>query len=361
VTDSLTARANTGAGTDQLAVDQVPGGAAGVVKVALGAAGAVDGYLSDASPMPIQGVFAEDSQHVSGHLGMQVLAVRRDADTAPGIDGDYVPLVTNAIGRLKVSVLPAATAVTTQAITAAAQTIVVDVSRESNVVVDILSGTFAGHNSTFEVSLDGVTYKACLMVRSNTTTTTAESTTGVLAAVPAYSWEASVNGFSFFRVRCTAHTSGTVNYGIGFGAFASEVLPAASVSGTQPVSGTVTATVTGGTVVGVAPTASIISSAATTNGTIVKASAGTLYSVTASNTGAAVAFLKLHNSTTVTVGTTPVALTIPIPAGGIVSLDLGPQGMRYGTGICLSITNLAADSDTTAVALAQVKTNIAFI
>lgn len=359
--DTLLAKANVGAGTDQLAVDNITGGAAGVVKVALGIAGAVDGYVSNTTPMPIQGVFVEDTQHASGDRGMHVMGVRQDADTAPGADGDYVPFLMNAIGRLKVSCLPGATTNGGGAITAAAQTIVVDVSRQSNITVDLSSGTFAGHNSTFEVSLDGVVWKACLMVRSNTATTVAESTTGVLAAAPAYSWEASVNGFNQFRVRCTAHTSGTANYVIGFGAFATEPLPAASVSGTQPVSGTVTATVTGGTVVGVAPTASIVNSAATTNGTVVKGSAGTLYCVTASNTGAAVAFLKLHNSATVTVGTTAVALTIPIPAGGIVSLDLGPQGMRYGTGICLSITNLAADTDTTAVALGQVKTNIAFI
>lgn len=361
MTDSLIAKANVGAGLDSLAVDNVPGGAAGVVKIALGAAGSVDGYLSAGSPMPIQGAYAEDTPHVSGDRGLFMMGVRQDSDGSPGTDGDYHALLFNAVGRAKVSCLPGATTNGSGGITAAAQTIVVDVSRQSNVTVDLSSGTFVGHNSTFEVSLDGSTWKACLMVRSNTATTVAESTTGVLGAVPTYSWEASVNGFNQFRIRCTAHTSGTANYQIGFGAFATEPLPAASVSGTQPVSGTVTATVTGGTVVGVTPTASIINSAATTNGTVVKASAGTLYSVTASNTGIAVAYVKLHNSTAVTVGSTAVALTIPVPAGDYVSIPFGMQGMRYGTGICLSITNLAADTDTTAVAASQVKTNIAFI
>lgn len=129
------------------------------------------------------------------------------------------------------------------------------------------------------------------------------------------------------------------------------------------VSGTVTATVTGGTVVGVAPatTNAILSSAATTNGTVAKASAGTIYGLTASNTGAAVAFVKLHNSTTITVGTTAVALTVPIPAGGVVSVAWGAQGMRYSAGICYSITNLSADNDTTAVAAGQVKVNLSYI
>jgi len=35
--------------------------------------------------------------------------------------------------------------------------------------------------------------------------------------------------------------------------------------------------------------------------------------------------------------------------------------IQNGTGICLSITNLAPDNDTTAVALGQVKTNLAYI
>lgn len=130
-----------------------------------------------------------------------------------------------------------------------------------------------------------------------------------------------------------------------------------------PVSGAVTATVTGGTVVGVAPTTTnaILSSAATTNGTVAKASAGTIYGLTVSNTGPTAAFVKLHNSTTITVGTTAVALTVPVPAGGVVSLALGTQGMLYETGICYSITNRAADTDTTAVARNDVKVNLSYI
>ena len=143
---------------------------------------------------------------------------------------------------------------------------------------------------------------------------------------------------------------------------AAETLAGRTIN-TGAVSGTVTATVTGGTVVGVAPTTTnaILSSAATTNGTVAKASAGTIYGLTVSNTGAAAAFVKLHNSTTITVGTTAVALTVPVPAGGVVSLAWGTQGMRYATGICYSITNLAADTDTTAVALNQVKVNLSYI
>ena len=110
------------------------------------------------------------------------------------------------------------------------------------------------------------------------------------------------------------------------------------------------------------PTSSIINSAATTNATSVKASAGTVYSVTASNTGAAVAYVKVYNTAAApTVGTTTIAITIPVPAGGTVNLPFGAAGARFSTGIGLSITNLGTDADTTAVVAAQVKVITAYI
>lgn len=104
------------------------------------------------------------------------------------------------------------------------------------------------------------------------------------------------------------------------------------------------------------PTAIAINSAATTNATSVKASAGTLYGITCSNAGAAAAFVKLYNKASApTVGTDVPVITIPIGASGVVSLNLGELGHRFATGIALAITNLVADTDTTAVAAAQVK------
>ena len=121
---------------------------------------------------------------------------------------------------------------------------------------------------------------------------------------------------------------------------------------TQPVSGTVTAN--GGTIA--TPTVISLSSAATTNATSSKNAAGTLYSINASNTGAAAAFLKLYNKASApTVGTDVPVLTITVPPGDCRMLEFGPLGFRFALGIAFAITNLAADSDTTAVALAQVK------
>lgn len=47
--------------------------------------------------------FLEDSPHVSGDYGTQVLSVRTDATTTLGADGDYVPFQTDSNGRLKVN------------------------------------------------------------------------------------------------------------------------------------------------------------------------------------------------------------------------------------------------------------------
>ena len=135
---------------------------------------------------------------------------------------------------------------------------------------------------------------------------------------------------------------------------AADFLCTATVNGSLTSAGTTTATPA-------TPTANILSSAASTNGTIVKGSAGTLYSVVVSNVGAGAAYLKFHNSTTVTAGTTAVAITVTVPASGTVSLEFGALGMRFGTGICLSITGAAADNDTTNVAAAQVKVLTSFI
>jgi hypothetical protein len=112
----------------------------------------------------------------------------------------------------------------------------------------------------------------------------------------------------------------------------------------------------------VTPTPSNINSAASTNATSVKNAAGTLFGISCSNSGAAAAFVKLYNKASApTVGTDTPVLTIPIPASGIVSVNLGTLGHRFTTGIALAITNLVADSDATTVAANQVKVMVDYV
>ncbi len=358
---------------DVIASDDVSGVKYQIVKIDVGGDGA-SAPLGTANPLPVGGalltslagtIYNHNAPFVDGSAGQLILGKRRDSDSTTVADGDFNTFNMDEEGRLKVASKPASYAPTVGNVTSATSTVFINTTRFSNLMIHC-TGTFAGVNVTFEGSLNSTNgtdgnWFGVQAIRSNANTI--ETTTGVLGAAPAYAWELSVNALTYFRVRATAWTSGTQVWTMIPGTYATEPIPGAQISGTQPVSGTVTATVTGGTVVGVTPTTTnaILSSAATTNGTVAKATAGTIYGLTCSNTGAAAAFVKLYNSATVTVGTTAVALTVAVPAGGVVSLNWGTQGMRYSTGICYSITNLAADSDTTAVAAGQVKVNLSYI
>jgi hypothetical protein len=57
----------------------------------------------NAAVTTLPGIYAEDSAHASGDLGMQVLAVRNDAGTPLAADGDYIPFTTDATGALRVA------------------------------------------------------------------------------------------------------------------------------------------------------------------------------------------------------------------------------------------------------------------
>lgn len=302
----------------------------------------------------------EDSASADGDPGIVMLAQRRDTDAAAAsTDGDYATLKMDEAGRLKVATQPASYAAITGNITANGQTVFADCTRFSNLMIHC-TGTFSTVNVTFEGSLNSTNgtdgnWFTVQAIRSNANTI--ETTTGNLSAAPAYAWELSVNALKYFRVRATAFTSGTQVWTMIPGTYATEPIPGAQISGTQPVSGTVTANM--GTIT--TPTANVLNSAGTTNGTVVKASAGSLHSITASNINAAIRYLKLYNSTTVTVGTTTPVLTLAIPAGGFVNLEFGTPGMRFTTGICIGLTTGAADNDTGAVAAGEIKVITAFI
>ncbi len=271
--DSLTARANVGAGTDALAGVVTPDGFAGAVvlvddtgalhsdanPVPVGIQGAVPlptGAATQATLAAIEGYFrAEDAPAVSGDKGIVMLAQRFAPDTpTTSDDGDYAVPKLDEEGRLKVSAKPASYSDITGDITAiqaaigtpvAGGTVEGDVSRASNVMM-FCTGTFSTINCVFEGSLEasGATnWFGVQAVRSNANTI--ETATGNLSAQPAYAWELSVNGLKRVRVRATARTSGTQSWRFVLGTYATEPIPAIQVSGTQPVSFTQPALVAG--------------------------------------------------------------------------------------------------------------------
>lgn len=101
-------------------------------------------------------------------------------------------------------------------------------------------------------------------------------------------------------------------------------------------------------------------SAATTNATVVKASAGQIYTLYANNVNAAVRYLKLYNKATApTVGTDVPVMTLAIPAGGVVNLSFF-GGLAFSAGIAFALTTGVADADTAAVAASEHVVNIGY-
>jgi hypothetical protein len=314
---------------------------------------------------------------VDGSPGQVVLAKRRDSDTTSVADGDLNTLNMDEEGRLKVASKPASYATVTGNVTSASSTVPVNTERFSNLMVHC-TGTFAGANCTFEGSLnstngtDGAWF-AVQAIRSNANTI--ETATGVLAAAPAYAWELSVNALKWFRIRATAWTSGTQVWTLVPGTYATEPIPGAQVSGTQPVSGTVTANIgTGALAAGANAIGDVglqvranatgaasmhhMVSAATTNVAQIKATAGRVLGYCLSNTTASWRYVKLHNVASATAGAA-VAMTIGIPPNGKAQCNLA-QGIGFATAISRSIVTGSADADATATAVGDVVGDIFF-
>jgi hypothetical protein len=157
---------------------------------------------------------------------------------------------------------------------------------------------------------------------------------------------------------------------------------------TQPVSGTVTANAGSGTFatslstlpalttgsavignVGLAPqtsgglTTGTLISAASTNGTSLKASAGQLFFIQATNINAAVRYLKFYNKASApTVGTDVPVLTFAIPgnAAGAGFLVEVTNGLAFATGIAFAITTGSSTADTGAVAASDIIVNLGY-
>lgn len=305
---------------------------------------------------------------VVGASGGGLQGFRQDADTVyPGVaNGQAHPLLFNELGRLKTASASAQFSpvdMAVSAIQATAGTPVANATAFANVeqvsnVMAYVTGTFAAMNCTFEGSLDSTngtdgTWFTIQAVRSNANTI--ETATGNLSAAPVYAWELSVNALSWFRVRCTARTSGTQNWKFRLGSFATEPIPAAQISGTQPVSGTVTITHP-------TPTALNFNAAAGNNLTVVKASAGTLYGIKMHNRSAGLLYVKLYNKATAPVLASDVpVMVIPIAAGALLDLDFSIVGHRFATGIGLATTGGVADTDATAVVASDLRGLIQFI
>lgn len=108
-------------------------------------------------------------------------------------------------------------------------------------------------------------------------------------------------------------------------------------------------------------TAASYTTAASTNSTNIKASAGNLAYVIACNNTAALKFAKFYNSASApTCGSGTPVLRLTIPAHSCSSADFPDIGIQFSTGIGFCITGAAADADTTATAANDVFLNYGF-
>jgi ribosomal protein L11 len=117
-----------------------------------------------------------------------------------------------------------------------------------------------------------------------------------------------------------------------------------------------TSTTVNATTTPVTPTVLNLNTAATTNGTSFKASAGSLTEISVSNVTATPIFVKLYNKASApTVGTDVPIFTISAAANTTVAYEFGFTGKRFSAGIALAATGAIGASDTTsAVAGVQI-------
>lgn len=128
-----------------------------------------------------------------------------------------------------------------------------------------------------------------------------------------------------------------------------------AVSPTNPLPVTLTNSAAASGAGGLAAAPSrLISAAATTNGTVVKATAGRVYKIRGYNAAAAVRYLKFSNSATITPGTTAVVCTFALKPSSDFDIDFGTLGLFFSTGICFCLTTGSADNDTAALTAADI-------
>ena len=213
-----------------------------------------------------------------------------------------------------------------------------NVSEYRTLTADV-SGTFVG-TLQVQTSINGTTWRNITGSTSVLNLITgAYLTSGNIT--PAGLYAIDVSSFQYVRLITTAFTSGTI-------VIETTTVTTGNLNPTGN-SGTVAGTVTANQGTLASGTAISVVSAATTNASIQKNTAGNLFEITASNPTATPAYLKLYNKTTApTVGTDVPIMTVPVPANSFVSYVPGGQGKRFTTGIALALTGAITATDTTA-------------
>lgn len=295
-----------------------------------------------ATPVEVVPNQAEDSPAIPGAPGFPMLGVRNDSDAPTADDGDWTWLKLDEEGRLKVATKPASITPTVGDLAALNSAIACDVRRASNVVFHLKNtgtATMAAGTFVFEASLDSTngtdgTWFGVQAARSNANTaaTSVAITSLAVGAGDTYAWEASVNGYRWFRVRCSvaATTNSVARWTLQPGSYATEPLPVNQVS-------TVTATANIGTYGGVVYTDSSANLAisATFTGTSRDAGSTVGYGVFAANAFADQAgTLYIDKSTDATTwrAAAQIAVAANVPASLKIAITTRYNRVRFVNG-----------------------------
>lgn len=225
---------------------------------------------------------------------------------------------------------------------------------------------------------------AAAPVRTDPTGTTTQPVSGTVAATQSGSWSLAANQ----SVNCAQMNGVAVTMGNGVsGTGVQRVTIASDSTGQVAIAGTVTvashavtnagtfavqnnaATPTGtnaiGTItlddVGTGWSISAANSAASTNATSAKGSAGRLHGYSVFNSNASPRYLKIYNKASApTVGSDTPFMRVLIPAGGGANAFWPSPGITMGTGIAWALTTGAADSDSGAVAANEIQVQVIY-
>lgn len=279
--------------------------------------------------------YQEDAAHVSGDTGTMALTVRQDTPAgSTSADGDYQPMKTDSVGRVHVNVgaLPASTNTIEMVGDVAA-----DAAAAGN---PVLVGLRASTATPAAMSADNDAVYG--WADRNGATITAGRLVDDAAFTPATD---RVNPAGYFADEASTDSVDEGDIGAARMTLDRKQITAQyahTAGGWTPFR---------------------LVSAATTNATNVKASAGMVGSIICSNVNAAVRYLKLYNTSSApTVGTSTVVHVIPIPgntagAGCVVSFG---AGLEFTTGISFALTTEPTDAGTTGVAASEITVSIAY-
>lgn len=222
-----------------------------------------------------------------------------------------------------------------------------------NVQVNAGAGISAGA-ITFEGSNDNANWTPMPWVDGAATSAAVFSGAAITIAASTFRFFQGPITFRYFRARIsTAFVGGTVSATARF-----STVPYTSGATTVKNNNATTLLMTN---TPTTPSASAVTSAATTNATNTKNAAGALFAAVLSNPTATAAYFKLYNKASApTVGTDVPVDTIPVPANSCTPIALGALGMQFTTGISWALTGAIGDTDTSA-AVAGVHVHLSYL